>query len=600
MLQLNIFLKGSSLKNSTIIIDGLPADDNLYIVTNYGGFVKNHSFATDIPLVNVHLGIIENDKIINRHYVTALVGLPELSVVRIGSLWKQGKSADVHWNKEVNYKENLSLNLNLEEYEPKCIVYKYEGEKINSFSDLEEVNLATFAEISTNSTEKIYGSSFVKFNADNGKIYIVPSIELLMSTFVPRNKLIRNQLILNPLQNLIKNYIVNYSINDNQYNIEIEKVLEKETMIFLAYMCCDKKTKSILSKIWTSLESTNHSNIKHPYILPYHTKTISFRASGIWINKNLFFIQRIDNPKPPNDMKVKVKCYKTIGKNEDFKNNEIGELDDEKQFSTPINQNKINETTKITAKKNPSRTSGIKYIVSEVSPDNNDIDCDIDEEITIVDNNSFNSYSKNDVKIDGASSGKFSGQQGSQKIARTAYIVEENPIEINEIKEITDTLLSFIDTRTIQKLVFIDDHANEHNNLVYMSFNAHHIQLNDNKFWASGYKKGSGISKKKSGYRKLLLVKFDIEGKNPLYLLEIIRKADSDAFYGLIFQTVHELKFSDLETIKYVIASNKGHFKGENLRPFPFKAAKFKHTWGKMNERLNNICENIKQSDLFD
>ena len=210
-----------------------------------------------------------------------------------------------------------------------------------------------------------------------------------MSTFVPRNKLIRNQLILNPLQNLIKNYIVNYSINDNQYNIEIEKVLEKETMIFLAYMCCDKKTKSILSKIWTSLESTNHSNIKHPYILPYHTKTISFRASGIWINKNLFFIQRIDNPKPPNDMKVKVKCYKTIGKNEDFKNNEIGELDDEKQFSTPINQNKINETTKITAKKNPSRTSGIKYIVSEVSPDNNDIDCDIDEEITIVDNNSF-------------------------------------------------------------------------------------------------------------------------------------------------------------------------------------------------------------------
>ena len=88
-------------------------------------------------------------------------------------------------------------------------------------------------------------------------------------------------------------------------------------------------------------------------------------------------------------MKVKIKCYKTIGKNEDFKNNEIGELDDEKQFSTPINQNKINETTKITAKKNPSRTSGIKYIVSEVSPDNNDIDCDIDEEITIVDNNSF-------------------------------------------------------------------------------------------------------------------------------------------------------------------------------------------------------------------
>ena len=61
-----------------------------------------------------------------------------------------------------------------------------------------------------------------------------------------------------------------------------------------------------------------------------------------------------------------------------------------------------------------------------------------------------------------------------------------------------------------------------------------------------------------------------------------------------------ELNFSDLETIKYIIASNKGHFKGKNIKPFPFKAAKFKHSWGKMNERLNNICENIKQSDIFD
>ncbi|WP_151943680.1 hypothetical protein, partial [Aliarcobacter butzleri] len=167
------------MKNSTIVIDGLPIDDNLYIVTNYGGFVKNHSFAIDIPLVNVHLGIIENDIISNRHYVTALIGLPELSVVRIGSLWKEGKSADVHWTKDINYEKNLSLNLNLEEYEPKCIVYKYEDGRINSFSDLEEVELSTFDEISTKSTKKIYGSSFVKFNTDNGKVYIVPSIELL-------------------------------------------------------------------------------------------------------------------------------------------------------------------------------------------------------------------------------------------------------------------------------------------------------------------------------------------------------------------------------------------------------------------------------------
>ena len=45
------------------------------------------------------------------------------------------------------------------------------------------------------------------------------------------------------------------------------------------------------------------------------------------------------------------------------------------------------------------------------------------------------------------------------------------------------------------------------------------------------------LSKKKSGYRKLLLVKFDIEGKKPLYEYEAPK--ESDTSYGwLMFKAL--------------------------------------------------------------
>ena len=99
----------------------------------------------------------------------------------------------------------------------------------------------------------------------------------------------------------------------------------------------------------------------------------------------------------------------------------------------------------------------------------------------------------------------------------------------------------------------------------------------------------------------MLFIKITIEGVKPIYLLEIIRKAKSDAFYGVIFQLSSGLDFDMLEDIKDIIASNKGHFVGKGIFPFPVnKSVRIKHKWGSMKQRFENIFDVVKEKKIFD
>lgn len=286
-------------KDNLIEIESFPVDDKTYVVINYGGFIKNYSFAIDIPLVNVSLGVVI-DGVLIKDAITILVGLPELSTVRIGTMWKNRQRIDTYWNKYNSYEELMPLSFDLEESPAECIIYKKaEGKK-----GLTEINLSKNESLELEFNNEIYGSTFVKFKSKDNIDFIVPSIELLMSTYLPRNKLIRNEIVLKSVDTVIQNYINDYSVVDEIYNINIDKSLEIETMYFLAYIACNKKSKSNISKIWSNLECSTSDKIKYPFILPYHPKVISFKATGIWIEKNLFYIQRIYEPQVPSEINV--------------------------------------------------------------------------------------------------------------------------------------------------------------------------------------------------------------------------------------------------------------------------------------------------------
>lgn len=129
--------------------------------------------------------------------------------------------------------------------------------------NIEDLSSNNFSEFDYD--KNYYASTFLKFTTNRGISYIVPSIELLMSTYLPRN-----ELILNPINTVLQNYILDYSCTEDEYNIELDRALEKVTKVFLAYMMCNKKTKGNVSKIWTSLETSSSSNLRHSLILPYH------------------------------------------------------------------------------------------------------------------------------------------------------------------------------------------------------------------------------------------------------------------------------------------------------------------------------------------
>lgn len=586
---------------STIAIEGLPLDSHLYVVKNYGPEIHNNSLANDIPLIKVYLERIEGEKLTN-HEEKRDIALPELVKVRIGTLWRNQVQQESYWEEFKNYEEELRLSFDLEESPAQSIIFAKDTD--GTTPKLTSIPFDTDHILLVNNKSKLYHSTFTEMKSEQGHTVIVPSIELFISTYLPRNKLIRNELILNSIDVVLQNHLVDYHCSEDEYTIVVDKVLEKETLTFLAYLACNKKTRANVSKIWSSLAIDNVLEEKHPVVLPYHPKKLSFRGSGIWLDKETFFVQRIYAPKPPDEISIKVQKRGIAAVTpDDKKKNDVGnEETDIPQPTPPLNEKSVDKDTKISHGKNPGRAAGTKYVVSEVSPDNDDLDLQIEDIIIHVNDKQHYNYSQEEEEAEGASSGKLKGDKGSKKIARTHYVIEANPERLPLMKEIEDALQKLMDENKILNLQYIDDNTDEHGTLLYCSFNENHINLNDNKFWASGYVKGSGIKKSKAGYRKLLIVKITLEGISPFYLLEIDRKVKSDSFYGVFFNTGNEpLSMELLEDIKYVLASNRGRFDGKEIKPFPVdKAAKFRHQKESMKQRLSNALKIIEVKKVLD
>lgn len=67
------------------------------------------------------MGLVVNDCLV-KNILTCIVGLPELSIVRIGTIWKNQVRQDSYWNKYALYEERIPLSFNLEKIPAKCII----------------------------------------------------------------------------------------------------------------------------------------------------------------------------------------------------------------------------------------------------------------------------------------------------------------------------------------------------------------------------------------------------------------------------------------------------------------------------------------------
>ena len=206
------------MTNATVKIEGLPLDNKTYVILSYKGILKNYGFSIDIPIVAITLGLIQDNELI-KNVLTCIVGMPELSIVRIGTMWKNQTRLDGYWNKYDGYVEDMQLTFDLEKIPASTSRYKKKNNTLQLSDFDEQDNLQDLNQ------DDYYGSTFTEFRLENGVSYIVPSIELLMSTYLPRNKLIRNELLLHSIDTIITNYVAEHKNTGVAYEITVDKPL---------------------------------------------------------------------------------------------------------------------------------------------------------------------------------------------------------------------------------------------------------------------------------------------------------------------------------------------------------------------------------------
>jgi hypothetical protein len=269
--------------NPDSIFEDLPKNDHIYVVTNFGQFSINRHLATDIPIVDVYLKKVINGKLSTKEEICYL-GLPELTVVRIGTIWYNQRQLSGQWEEYAQpYEDQKYFTFDLQNNKADSVFFAKDI-SVNGSS----LKIIPFEEAIKSTKYDLHHSSFTKLLSTDGIMVVVPSIEFLISTYVPKNQLIRNALVMTPPDSVLQNFTEAVYPENEKYIIELESLYEKETMCFLAYLGCNPLSRANVSRLWNSLSLSDPLSKKHPVVLPYHPSELSFRASGLWLTDNLF------------------------------------------------------------------------------------------------------------------------------------------------------------------------------------------------------------------------------------------------------------------------------------------------------------------------
>jgi len=576
-------------------IEALPDDNVQRVVWWYGPIFRNDSLAADIPLIAVLFKKIE-DGVISEKSEMYKIGVPNLDILRIGSIWHGKHRLKEHWkqyNKTTVVREEYAFNFT--EYEAQSILFSTKNNRhwyIPPFK-------YSLGELSKKGKVYFFNSTMVKLFSENNKTVLVPSMEFMTSTWLPKNQQLRNQIMMNNVDIFLEKNIKEYSKEDTFYKIKIDSNKDASTLKFLAYLACNHTTRNNVSKLWNSLQTTSLDKDGNPYsnrqpiVLPYNPKNLKLTVDGIWIDKETFLVFRISKFSFPSCHQIKVVLPKN--NSEDAEKN------------LPTNQNINTDTEKeITYKKNPSRSNGVMYIKSEVETEDADDIIYIEEE---QEQFSSNSYVENINEIEAISSGEMKSGLDSENIA--AIKIEpknENPpehrpannIEQHKVlREVKDALenLKYDKDLNIENIYYLNNDANTTLTPSYCYFPMDHPDLEKNKSWLT----------KNNMNRKALLVKIVLQNKKCAYLLEINRHSNHESFLGVVFQLT-ERKITKkhivpllvkITKIKGAYSSNKNHKR--SYAKLPVERKKFydhKKIKKSMQKKIKHVLLNVAK-DIF-
>lgn len=362
-------------------------------------------------------------------------------------------------------------------------------------------------------------------------------------------------------------------------------------------------TRQRLSKTRASLE--NGMIDKYPVILPYHPTSLSIQGDGFWIDKNTFFMFRINRYSLPDDFEI-VELKDELDIEENKKEN------DKSKSYGQIPKNLEDYDLPMTDEHNPHRRNGYLALISEVDL-LEDSKHKISRKINVktIKAEEKNREIQNTDDIENVSSGEADSTKDSEKTGKLCIKEENKKLHqskaldsfLNDILQMRDTKTDILEGNKIyiSNIHFLNEEANFEPITYFIQFKDILIARGEKNSFAVmrnriEEKDKLGKTKRKDtfiGYRKCFLLKICLNNGKWFYLLEIERKDNIEGFSGLLLKPDKEFNETTLQNKILKIIDAKGILKNIN---FKSKSIIFKHYIDKKSGSMENcFLKNFKR-----
>lgn len=590
-------MKNISINTNVPPVNIFPQDDKLRVIWAYGAVYKNTG-TTRVPEIYVMLKEIDDNGMLSTTHMLRRISVAQIDIVRYMSIWKGNRRTTEFWKSfDGNHVDNILFSLDADtaasiSFTEKRIdsnygyfpPYRYKIDNIHSPADY----------------YRFANSTFTKIEASDGTTVIIPSMELLTSTYVPQEQQIRYKLIQKGLDDVLDEYIKRSSTDGSKYMVELYESKNESNIAFLAYAKFNFATRQRLKKLRSSIETGSSYPERYPVVFPYHPTNLDLQGDGIWLDQETFFMFRINQYSLPIDSDIE-----SFTQELEF---ETDESKKEHKSYTRVPQNLDDNEIPVTNEHNPHSRNASQHIISEVgilNPNNGSVKHRRDV-LNISTNTDVTIEYENTENIEGISS--VDSDQASDSKNTAGITIDEQDkshLKQSEVLKMVIEALEYMRDNTIDisddesglyvvDILFVDEECKLHTAQMATQFSR---VLKKAKKETTLWVKKRKIQDHKTiflGYRNYLLIKVMLSDGKHAYLFEIDRKVGESGFLGMMFRFGGDIYNEVLVDLLYKVMEEQGVVK--KIKLYGVKTTTYGHKMNKEENLNDNIQSALKKA----
>jgi len=510
-------------------------DNKIWLVSAYGGVIENNHGGY---LAELLMKEIVNTKI-SKHAAITRVPVRDLDFVQIGTVWK-------------NQTFVKDIVEELEEYEYTFDFSKYSPE-IVPLHNTKIYKVSRYHELNYMEHEHFKDSHYLSIKTLSGTTVLIPVLEVLTSILLPDNKELREKLLIDDMDNILKSYLKESYIDSSKYVINPYIAHLDRTLIFLAYLQNNLITRQRISKIISSMRTTkiypkSYTPIpyKHPIILPFQPRELTLHGKCKQIDESTILLYRVTGIKDESD-------YDVLFKKIIIEENCMDDKKNKKHQYQSVQQ--ILEDSDILEDGTSHYQNGHIVTRSKVKRIGRQANIVLKEEkqqAKAVDRMWHIGENKTGV----LSSGDKDSKKGSEEITQIKIGDNKgkNESELSFFEQVIKNIRELEHDKKIDSYCYIGEGGKEFKEKTFCSYDIKNSE-EKKKTWFRKKIKGSKNYYKK---RQFLIMKIMIK-ERIIYLLEIERIKRRESYSGIIFE-IENINAKLLKRLLANIGENQGRY----------------------------------------